>query len=155
MEQQLIILQEYFISSPVFSGDRMLCFLCSVLYIIVWPFVFFLFAFVLRFTASDYLFGTFKLLFFHCICSRNFVYETKLLICFIFTSLPQFYVGVRVCQSFLFCVVFCRSLFVPLSIALSVLLWITASYYPFRIFVVCSSSIYGFWLPLWYLQTLL
>jgi hypothetical protein len=52
---------------------------------------------------------------------------------------------------------------------LSVLLRYTDSDCPFGIFklflffcpfsfghcVVCSSSIYGFWLPLWYLQTLL
>jgi hypothetical protein len=37
---------------------------------------------------------------------------------------------------------FCRSLFVLL-------------YFFFWPLVVCSSSIYGFWLPLWYLQTLL
>ena len=37
---------------------------------------------------------------------------------------------------------FCRSLFVHL-------------YFSFDHCVVCSSSIYGFWLPLWYLQTLL
>ena len=37
---------------------------------------------------------------------------------------------------------FCRSLFVLL-------------YFSFGQCVVCSSSIYGFWLPLWYLQTLL
>ena len=56
-----------------------------------------------------------------------------------------------------------------LAIVLSVLLRYTDSDYPFGIFklflsfctfsfghcVVCSSSIYGFWLPLWYLQTLL
>jgi hypothetical protein len=41
--------------------------------------------------------------------------------------------------SLVFCVVFCRSLF-----------WFVFSHC-----IVCSSSIYGFWLPLWYLQTLL
>ena len=40
------------------------------------------------------------------------------------------------------CVMFCRSLFVLLS-------------FFFGHCVVCSSSIYGFWLPLWHLQTLL
>jgi hypothetical protein len=68
-----------------------------------------------------------------------------------------------------------RSLFILLAIVLSVLLWFTDSDYLFGIFwplcclfifdlqilitslvsfshcVVCSSSIYGFWLPLWYL----
>jgi hypothetical protein len=66
-----------------------------------------------------------------------------------------------------------------LAIGLSVLLRYTDSDFPFGIFwplgclfffdirilitplvsfghcVVCSSSIYGFWFPLWYLQTLL
>ena len=41
-----------------------------------------------------------------------------------------------------FMCMFCRSLFVLLS-------------FSFGHCVVCSSSIYGFWLPLWYLQTLL
>ena len=81
---------------------------------------------------------------------------------------------VRVAQSLVFCVVFCRSLFCSfviflLAIVLSVLLRFTASVYPFGIFklflsfchvsfghcVVCPSSIYCFCLPLWYLQTLL
>ena len=81
---------------------------------------------------------------------------------------------VRVAQSLVFCVVFCRSLFCSFviflfAITLSVLLRFTDSVYPFGIFklflsfchfsfghcVVCPSSIYGFWLPLWYLQTLL
>jgi hypothetical protein len=51
-----------------------------------------------------------------------------------------------------------------LAIMLSVLLWFMDSDYLFGIFqlffvlghyVVCSSLIYGFWLPLWYLPTLL
>jgi hypothetical protein len=41
-------------------------------------------------------------------------------------------------SALVFCVVFCRSLFVL-----------------FGLCVVCSSSIYGFWLPLWYLLTFL
>ena len=49
--------------------------------------------------------------------------------------------GVRVALSLFFCVVFCRSLFVL-----------------FRLVIhdcdVCP-SIYGFWLPIWYLQTLI
>jgi len=48
--------------------------------------------------------------------------------------------GVYVSQSFVFCVVFCRSLLVLLL---------------FDHCVICLSSIYGFWLPLCYLQTLL
>jgi hypothetical protein len=42
----------------------------------------------------------------------------------------------------------CCLFFCLLTIVLSVLL-------SFDHCVVCSSSIYGFWLPLWYLQTLL
>ena len=53
-------------------------------------------------------------------------------------SSPQDFDGVRVAKSFVFCVVFCRSLFVlfvffPLVIVLSVLRF-TASNYPFGIF---------------------
>ena len=48
--------------------------------------------------------------------------------------------GVHVAWPLVFCVMFWRSLFVLLS---------------YGHCVVCPSSIYGFWLPLWYLQTLL
>jgi hypothetical protein len=48
---------------------------------------------------------------------------------------------VRVTLSFVLYVVFCRSLFVLLS------------FFYFVNCVVFSSPIYGFWLPLWYLQT--
>jgi hypothetical protein len=48
--------------------------------------------------------------------------------------------GVRVAWSLVFCVVFCRSLFVPLS---------------FFFWPLYYLSFYGFWFPLWYLQTLL
>ena len=50
-------------------------------------------------------------------------------------------------------VLFSRSLFVHLPIVLSVLLRFTDSDYPLVSFahcVICSSSTYGFWLPLWY-----
>jgi len=50
-------------------------------------------------------------------------------------------IGVRLARTLAFCVVFCRSMpFCPFS---------------FGHCVVCSSSIYGLWLPIWYLQTLL
>jgi hypothetical protein len=87
---------------------------------------------------------------------------------------PQVFSGICVAWSLVFCVRFCRLLFVLflLAIALSVL-WFTASDCPFGIFwtlcclfcnlrlliaplvsfghcVVCP-VIYGFWLPLWYL----
>jgi len=48
--------------------------------------------------------------------------------------------GVRVALSLVFCVMFCRSLFVLFSCGHC---------------IVCPSSIYGFWLPLWYLQNFL
>ena len=56
-------------------------------------------------------------------------------------SSPPVFIGVRVTRS-LVLYVFCRSLFVPL-------------YLLFGHCVVCSSSIYGFWFPFRYLQTLL
>jgi hypothetical protein len=85
--------------------------------------------------------------------------------------------GVRVARSLVFCVVFCTSLFVIflLGIVLSVLLQCTASDYPFGILwtlhclfffdvqllitplvscghcILWPSSMYSFWLPLWYL----
>jgi hypothetical protein len=53
-------------------------------------------------------------------------------------SLPVFN-GVRIAHTSVFCIVFCRSLFVHLS------------------FLFCHYIVYpcGFWLPFWYLQTLL
>ena len=51
--------------------------------------------------------------------------------------------GVRVTLSLSFMCKFCRSLFVLLSFFCQINC------------VVCHSLIYGFWLPLWYLQTLL
>jgi hypothetical protein len=51
--------------------------------------------------------------------------------------------GVRDAQSWFFCVMFCRSLFVLfLSVIIFFVLWFTVSDYPFGIF----------WLPLWYLR---
>jgi len=51
---------------------------------------------------------------------------------------PLAFNGVRVAQSVVFCgVMFCRSLFVLFSSDHC---------------IVCPSSNYGFWLPLWYLQ---
>ena len=48
-----------------------------------------------------------------------------------------FFTGVRVAEPLLFCVMFCTSLFVL---------------FLFGHCIVCP-SIYGFWLPIWYLQT--
>jgi hypothetical protein len=57
--------------------------------------------------------------------------------------------------SFHHCVV-CSSVFWPLCCLFFCLLAIVLSVLlSFGHCVVCSSSIYGFWLPLWYLQTLL
>ena len=53
---------------------------------------------------------------------------------------PPVFIWICVTRSFI--CVFCRSLFVLL-------------FFSFGRCVVCSSSIYGFWLPLWYIQTLL
>ena len=113
-------------------------------------------------TASDYLFGIFWSL-----CSLFFFY-VRLLI----TSLVSFGHCV-VCSSSMYG--FWLPLWYLLAIVLSVLLLCTASDYLFGIFwplcglfffyvrllitslvsfghcVVCSSSMYGFWLPLWYL----
>jgi hypothetical protein len=56
---------------------------------------------------------------------------------------PRFLVGLVSCYSiFSFMCMFCGSLFVFCT-------------FSFGHCGVCSSSIYGFWLPLWYLQTLL
>jgi hypothetical protein len=50
-----------------------------------------------------------------------------------YLSTPGFS-GIRIAQSLVFCVVFCRSLFVLLAIALYALLRFTVSDYPFGIF---------------------
>ena len=56
---------------------------------------------------------------------------------------PSVFSKVHVGRSLVFCVVFCRSLFVLLS------------YFSFGHCIVCLSSIYGFRLHLWCLQTFL
>ena len=139
---------------------------------------------LLLFTASDYLFGIFKLLFVllpfsfcHCIvCSSIYGFWLPLL--YLQASLCPFalFILSLYCLSF-FYLRFLITSFVPSSfslsfcpfhfvIVLSVLLLFTASDYLFGIFKllfvllpfsfchcnVCSSSIYGFWLPLWCLQ---
>jgi hypothetical protein len=94
-------------------------------------------------------------------------------------SSPPGFSGVRVTRSLVLFVLFCRSLFGllyffiwPLFYLLfsdlrilitllvssnsSVFLLFTVSDYPFAIFkLFCLSSIYSFWLPFWYLHTLL
>jgi hypothetical protein len=59
-----------------------------------------------------------------------------------FLSLPPVFSGVRVTRSLVLYICFVDH-------------WLSFCTFSFRHCVVCSSSIYGFWLPLWYLQTLL
>jgi hypothetical protein len=56
-------------------------------------------------------------------------------------SSPSVFIGVRVTQSLVLCVCFVNRC-------------LSFCTFSFGRCVVCSSSIYGFWLPLWYLQTL-
>jgi hypothetical protein len=142
---------------------------------------------VLRFTASDYPFGIFKLFyqcvifyFGHCIVCPSLIYSFRLPIWYLQTLLSMWHV--------LFWPLHCLSFDLQLqithlissnssinvacfilSIVFSVLLWFTASDYPFGIFklfyqcgifyfghcVACPSLIYSFRLLLWYLKTLL
>ena len=160
VEQELLTLQEH-PSSPLISrgvrGARSLFFVCSVLYIMVFTFVFLAIVLsVLWSTATDYLLGIFWPL--YCLS-----FDLQLLI----TSLV----------SFGHCIVcpLIYSYWLPLyllAIVLSVL-WSTATDYLFGIFwalyclsfdlqllitslvsfghcIVCP-SIYSYWLPLWYL----
>ena len=138
----------------------------------------------LLFTASDYLFGIFKLLFvllsfffFHCIVCRSSIYSFWLSLWYLQAFLCPFalfllslyclsFFYLRLLITFLvsssFSLSFCPFSFV---IVLSVLLFTTSDYlfgifkllfvlFPFFFChcIVCPSSIYGFWLPLWYLQ---
>ena len=153
-----------------------------------WPFQFvILLSVLLLFTASDYLFGTFKLLFVllpfsfcHCIVCPSPIYGFWL---------PLWYLQASLCPFALFILsLYCLSFYLRLlitslvssSLSLSfcafhfvfvlyVLLLFTASDYLFCTFkllfvllpfsfcycIVCPSPIYGFWLPLWYLQAAL
>jgi hypothetical protein len=58
---------------------------------------------------------------------------------------PPLFSGVRVTRSFVFCAMFCRSVFVLLSFKA----------FSFRHWFVCPSLTYGSWLPLWYRQIFL
>ena len=153
-----------------------------------WPFQFvILLSVLLLFTASDYLFGTFKLLFVllpfsfcHCIVCPSPIYGFWL---------PLWYLQASLCPFALFILsLYCLSFYLRLlitslvssSLSLSfcafhfvfvlyVLFLFTASDYLFCTFkllfvllpfsfcycIVCPSPIYGFWLPLWYLQAAL
>ena len=57
-------------------------------------------------------------------------------------SLPSVFSGVRVTRSLVLCVCFVDRC-------------LSFCTFSFGHYVVCSSSIYWFWLPLWYLQTIL
>ena len=142
------------------------CVVCASIYVFWLPF-WYIFAIVLSvllwFTSSDYPFGIFLPL--SCLS----FFDLRLLI----TPLVSFCHCV-VCPSLIY--VFWLPLSYLFAIVLSVLLWFTSSDYPFGIFlplcclfffdlrllitplvsfchcVVCPSSIYVFWLPLWYFQ---
>ena len=142
------------------------CIVCSSLIYCFWLHLWYLLAIVLFvllwFTASDYTFGIFWPL--YCL----FFFDLLLLI----TPLVSFGHCI-VCSSLIYC--FWLPLWYLLAIVLCVLLWFTASDYTFGIFwplyclfffdllllitplvsfghcIVCSSLIYCFWLPLWYL----
>ena len=109
---------------------------------------------------------------YHRVCTRLTqrvpVVEQKLLTLPEHLGSPPVLSGVRVTRFLVLCVCFvARCLFfcLFLSLVFAVLRCTNADYGIFKLFlhlyegqwhcVVCSSSIYGFWLPLWYLQTLL
>ena len=107
----------------------------------------------LLFTASDYLFGIFKLLsFFYLQLLITLLVSSNSCLSSIYSFwLPFWYL--QTLLSF-----FYLQLLITLlaSSNSSVFLLFTASDYPFSIFkLFCLSSIYSFWLPFWYLQTLL
>jgi hypothetical protein len=95
---------------------------------------------LLQYTDPDYPFGIFG----HCICSSS-IYRSWLPLWYL-RPLYLFFFNIRI-------------LITPLvsSAIVSVLLQYTDPDYSFGIFghCICSSSIYRFWLSLWYLQTLL
>ena len=88
-----------------------------------------------------------------------------------YLGLPALFSTVHVSRTLVFCVVFCRSLFVLLflfnhcvvcttwwTMLLHLLISVSCFVDPFVFFghcIVCCSVIYGIWLPLWCLQTLL
>ena len=151
-------------------GSMLILTWVGIIFVIFWLPLWYLVAIVLsvllRITASDYLFGILWPL-----CCLFFL-ELRFLI----TSLVS-------CRHCVVCSSLNYGFWLPLwylvAIVLSVLLWITASDYLFGILwplcclfflelrllitsfvscghcVVCSSLNYGFWLPLWYLQTFL
>ena len=123
VEQKLLTLPEYLSSSPVFSGVR-----------VTRSFVLYVCFVDRRLPFCSFSFG-------HCVVCSSLIYGLWL---------PLWYL--------LCCLFFdIRIMITPLvsfGLVLSVLLRYTDYDYPFGIFwpcVVCSSSIYGLRLPLWYL----
>jgi hypothetical protein len=139
----------------------------------------------LRFTDSDYLFGIFKLFFWPLCCLSFFdlrILITSLVSsnssfghCVSCPSIYRFWLPLWYLQTLLLATVLfvvlrftdsgypfgifklffwplCCLSFFDLRILVTPLI---SSNSPFGHCVVCRSSIYGFWLPLWYLQTLL
>ena len=149
-----------------------------------WPFhSVILLSILVLFTASDYLFGTFKLLFVplpfffcHCIVCPSSIYASDYLFCtfkLLFVLLPCFFCHCIVCRSsidgfwlplwylqaslcpfalFLLSL-YCLSFYLRILITSLVSSSLSLSFCHFFCHcIVCPSSIYGFWLPFWYLQ---
>ena len=132
---------------------------------------------LLRITSSDYPFGFFTRFVYSIVCPSSYYdsdYPFGLIRRFVYSivcpsSYYVFWLPLWSHQTFF--LFYCLSFFVlrlvttplvssdVLSILLSVLLCITSSDYPFRFIrrfvysIVCPSSYYGFWLPLWFHQT--
>ena len=155
--------------------------MCSVLQIIVFPFVSFWPLYCLSFSDLRLLI-TPLVSFDHCIVCP-LIYGFWLSLWYLYTFdhcivcpsliygfwLPLWYLLTIVLSVLLWFTAsdYPFGIFTLLTIVLSVLLWITASDYPFGILdlrllitllvsfdhcVVCPSLNYGFWLPLWYLR---
>ena len=120
-----------------------------VLLIVVCPFVLFLLAIVLsvplRYTDYDCPFGIFKLFLFLCMFCRS------LFVLLYFSFWP-------LCCLFFFDIRIMIAPLVSSSSSYSYVCFVDRCLsfctFPFGHCVVCSSSIYGFCLPLWYLQAL-
>ena len=131
VEQELLILQEHLSSSPVFSGGRVTRSL--VLYVC--------------FVDCCLSFCTFS--FAHCVVCSSSIYGFWLPLLYLLSIVLS--VLLRYTDSDYLCCIIC-----PLCcLFFSDIRILITSVVSFVHCVVCSSSIYGFWLTLWYLQTLL
>ena len=107
---------------------------------------------LLRYTDSGYPCG----IFWHCVVCSSSIYGFWLPLWYLLALCCLFFFDIRIlalCCLFFFDIRILVTPVVSFGIVLSVLLRYTDSGYPCGIFwhcVVCSSSIYGFWLPLWY-----